>query len=380
MAESDQAPMETSPAGTPGALTMEGIKDAMMLAMGALQRQLADMSVDTHRKLAELNGKAEQNAQQLSAVMERERQRTAIPVTTQQPTAQSPLVPTSANIGYTMEPHLQNLFEDNSRPKITHPNPFSNSKKDSINEFVNKCDRIFTFDTRRYGTDAAKIAFASNLLEGEAYQWVECYEDLPPSTRPAFFATWDLFKAELKRKFTTVDIREASRLGLSQLKQGKRDVASYALDFDRLVARLPEYGDVVRRDLFFGGLKEDIRKEMLSPSEFLTYKDLVDRATKYDRQSSQQSKGVPFLNTYSSAVESGATPMEIDGTSNSNGRRQFSKLTPVERQNMMDKGLCFSCKEPGHISRDCPTKKSSNKSIAAVTEHKGSELKAKTGN
>ena len=31
-------------------------------------------------------------------------------------------------------------------------------------------------------------------------------------------------------------------------------------------------------------------------------------------------------------------------------------MTTQERENIMRKGLCFGCKEPGHISRNCPKK------------------------
>ena len=35
---------------------------------------------------------------------------------------------------------------------------------------------------------------------------------------------------------------------------------------------------------------------------------------------------------------------------------EINKLTMVERRELNTKNLCFHCKKPGHISRNCPTR------------------------
>lgn len=264
---------------------------------------------------------------------------------------------------------LTRLLETSgSRPKITHPDAFSGKESDNINEFVNKCTRVFLFDNGRYSTGESKVAFAVNLLKGKAYQWYECYEDLASEDRPLFCHDWDLFKEELKRKFTAVDPREDARLKLVKLRQ-TGDVASYQLEFDRLVARLPEYGDLVRRDMFFQGLNQRVKLELLSPDNYPTYRALVDRAVRYDRQYNQHSK-----TSYASVTaqgdgngSSGSSPMEIDGTASASKGGKKSKLSPEERQRRLENGLCSGCGKSGHISKDCPSKTKKATSIAATS-------------
>ena len=37
--------------------------------------------------------------------------------------------------------------------------------------------------------------------------------------------------------------------------------------------------------------------------------------------------------------------------------RTYNTMTNEERTELMKKGLCFWCKKPGHLSRNCPDKK-----------------------
>jgi hypothetical protein len=248
-----------------------------------------------------------------------------------------------------------------SELKLANPDKFSGASGENIVEFCNKLTRVFDSGVTRFQTEESKVGWAINLLTGEAYQWIEPFEELASKDRPDFYDTWDLFKAELKRKYTHVDKREAARLKLMELKQ-KKDVASYALEFDRLVSRLPEWNDTVKRDFFFQGLSKAVRLKMLSPGNHDTYSILVQRATTYDRQYTQQ-QSAPYSTQHTpSATNSAAVPMDIDSTQH-NAR---SKLTQSDRDHRAKNGLCFYCGESGHMAKICPNKKKVGKSVNAL--------------
>lgn len=338
-------------------------------AAAQIAQQAGQAAVDQAAELAERT--ARQAAERAAASAEAAQRAAATAATAQTAATQQADRPSSVDNDFRTvnDDVIARLLENNgSRPKITHPEAFSGQETDNINEFVNKCSRVFMFDHSRYATAETKIAFAVNLLKGKAYQWYECYEDLAPEDRPLFCHDWELFKAELKRKFTAVDPREDARLKLVKLKQ-TGDVASYQLEFDRLVVRLPEYGDLVRRDMFFQGLNQRVKLELLSPDNYPTYRTLVDRAVRYDRQYNQHNK-----TSYASVTaqgngngSSGSSPMEIDGTASASKGGKKLKLSPEERQRRLENGLCFGCGKSGHISKDCPSKPKKATSIAATS-------------
>jgi hypothetical protein len=43
-------------------------------------------------------------------------------------------------------------------------------------------------------------------------------------------------------------------------------------------------------------------------------------------------------------------------------------MTAAERERYMAQGLCFYCKEQGHVSRDCPKKNPRVNAVANVAE------------
>ena len=54
---------------------------------------------------------------------------------------------------------------------------------------------------------------------------------------------------------------------------------------------------------------------------------------------------------------------------------KITRLTPEERKRCIEKGLCFRCQKPGHLSGACPTfsSLSTPKKIRRVKQEKGAE-------
>ena len=50
---------------------------------------------------------------------------------------------------------------------------------------------------------------------------------------------------------------------------------------------------------------------------------------------------------------------------------KVARLTPEERKRCIEKGLCFRCRKPGHLSGACPTFSSTPRKVRHIKQEKG---------
>jgi hypothetical protein len=93
----------------------------------------------------------------MQRIQELEAQVTAQAATVQAATAQSATITASAT---------------RKEPKIAGPKAFSGKRTES-QEFILKCETVFSAQAVTYIDDATKLAYAVNLLENEAYEWIK---------------------------------------------------------------------------------------------------------------------------------------------------------------------------------------------------------------
>ena len=265
-------------------------------------------------------------------------------------------------------PSNQAPFTWSKEPKVSSPPPFS-GRKDEAKEFLLKCDTVFAIQPNSYSSNKSKIAFVTNLLKNEAYQWVLPHLDLPAAQQPAWISSWLLFKEEFKKVFGDSDIIETSRQKLKSLKQTK-SATTYATEFTRHSAYL-HWGDEALRHTYFDGLKEDVKDKLLTPNEFNTIVDLIDASIKWDNLLFQRRRTHTFPTSRPSTRPSHSTPtsstftpvpMEVDAV-----RPRFGPLTLEERKYRSENKLCMYCGKSGHIARDCRTKPNNPGRVNAST-------------
>jgi hypothetical protein len=282
-------------------------------------------------------------------------------------------------------------------PKINSPEPFRGSRDQSL-EFLLKCQAVFTTQPRTYYNDITKLAYAINLLQGDAYQWIKPILLALPEDQPTWFHTWEGFYHQLSTDFGDSDIVETSRQKLKGIKQTS-SATIYATEFRKHSLYL-HWGDEAFRHTYFDGLKEDVKDKLLSPNKFKDLNTLIKDSIEWDNllfqrrrtasvirsavtvnqtrvtqvanrvlpsqsrafNNYRQSTSVGTPSTYNRAApvnysrnydsSSGPTPMDIDSIQQPRG-----PLTQQERDHRIKNQLCLYCAKPGHIASECRAKK-----------------------
>lgn len=226
--------------------------------------------------------------------------------------------------------------------------------------------------------DHAKIAFADTLLRDDALVWRRT-TPTPPS--------WDEWKGLLISAFQPINPSETARDRLARLRQ-TGPVRSYASAFRTVTLLIPAITDDEKKDRFIRGLKPKIMHDVKVKAP-TTFEEAVQIAVRLDTLDTWRPSGNPGAPTMNGRTQrsSGPMPMEVDvnaitstpaavrssvnaiGTTrpsyrdvvNGPSRPPRKPLTDREREECRRKGICFKCRQHGHVARECPESSNSRR-------------------
>jgi hypothetical protein len=203
---------------------------------------------------------------------------------------------------------------------------------------------------------AGRVPYAATLLRGNALTW---WQSLSPLQRPT---EWEAFKDAIIQYNQPVSSVTVARDKLAQLTQ-RTSVAAYVKDFKDLALNIPNFSEDERLDRFKRGLKHDVRLHvaLANPSSFeqaVTIAGQVDDIMFAHRRGAR----TEARTSYRTPDISHPTPMELDSITRDKPTTNFkdSRSTSDRRSEELRKGLCFYCKEHGHLAKSCPKKHSGN--------------------
>uniref|UniRef100_A0A3B3I5P6 CCHC-type domain-containing protein n=1 Tax=Oryzias latipes TaxID=8090 RepID=A0A3B3I5P6_ORYLA len=302
--------------------------------MNYLRRGMLEMANRQEQQLIAIGGRIDQRAQQL-----------------QQP---SPVQPSSS----ASAPMAASQTSFAPTVPLARPERFSGASGD-CRVFITQCELNFELQAAAYPTDRAKVAFIVSHLTDRAAAWATAEWQRGSASCASLPAFLEAFTQVFQH---TRPGREAAR-ALMRLRQGRRRVADYAIDFRTLAAE-SAWNPSALIDAFLEGLSGEL-KDQLAPLDLpATLEGLIALAIRIDnrlqdrrreRRSDSSSPGggggdpAPHLSDiFSVPIENPTLPLEEPMCL---GR---GLLSSSERKRRMTAGECLYCGKRGHFCKDCP--------------------------
>jgi len=120
-----------------------------------------------------------------------------------------------------------------SYPKLWDPEPFEGEKA-KFKTFLAQCELKFRTEGNRFDDDQKKMGYASSLLRGVAWNWVETFLNQEGGIN----LTWEELKTNMRHAFGQVDAEEIVFEKFHKIQQGHRMAATYWAEFQRIKADL----------------------------------------------------------------------------------------------------------------------------------------------
>jgi hypothetical protein len=197
---------------------------------------------------------------------------------------------------------------------------------------------------------STKIHTAVGRLTGPALTWVMGIAD-DPVHQSTTFASFTKFTTALAAAFTPQEAALAARQRLWNCVQ-TTTVEAYVNLFRTICLAITHITDHEKLDRFLHGLKPAVRKELMVRGVY-TFSDAASMALRYDLAS--------MLAT-APALPSALPPRPparlnaINASTSSTPSTVRQPLTEAIKADLLAKGACFYCRQPGHSIADCPTR------------------------
>jgi hypothetical protein len=227
-----------------------------------------------------------------------------------------------------------------------------------------------------HATNGEIMHFLNINLTGDASAWYHRRYN----TDAWIQNTWMMIRAEMKEYFISPNYDRRLRDQWAKCKQ-VTTVTDYVARLEALATRIPITEDNEFYDKFLRGLKPRTRIEV-ELKDPKTVKEAIRLADRYDMIVYQNQKngdwdpwGTNRLSSKKEKVQfqedTRGEPMILDALvpkKKPNSKKKVSlparepntlqRLSPEERDHLVEIGACFKCRKPGHLAKDCPTRMS----------------------
>ena len=234
-----------------------------------------------------------------------------------------------------------------TEPRINNPPAYS-GEPTQCRAFLTQCEVVFSLQPFTYAKERAKVAFVLSLLHGRAREWGTANWE----TEAECISSFEHFKEEMIRVFDRSAYGEEASRRLSTLRQGRRSVPDFSIEF-RTLATTCGWNQPALAARFLEGLSPEVRDEVLVREIPARLDDLIDLAIRVERRFDQRRRAHRLEDTLFSPPRvspshSEPEPMQLGGL----------RISSKERQRRISNRLCMYCASASHFVSSCPVKAS----------------------
>jgi hypothetical protein len=289
-----------------------------------------------------------------------------------------------------MNPISTNTASSHVKKKLKTPTPFS-GKREDLRKFLQEIKIYLLANGDSYPTDLDKVLFVlSYMSDGDANSWKEEFFDTAEQKAAQNGSTLSLgtYKELIDRiikDFSPYDAPKDAIYEMKELKMGNTTIEEHVAKFKMLVtkSKLAKNDAVV--EYFRETLPIPLQRNIMSLSTPPTdldgwYEWAIKLQNNFLRMKSAISKtqnrgGNTTSNANKKTNEKGPRRFYFDHSQKDPNAMDVDSMSTEERDALMKKGACFTCKTIGHLSRDCPNKKKTPQSTPNFSQKmKGKEL------
>jgi hypothetical protein len=235
---------------------------------------------------------------------------------------------------------------DVPEPRVNNPPCYAGEQTECMS-FLTQCEVVFSLQPLTYAKERSRIAFIISLLKGRAREWGTAVW----SSDADYLSHYSLFKEEMLKVFDrSVHGPEASRL-LSTLRQGRRSVADFSVEF-RTLSTSCGWNEPALVARFIEGLNAEIRDEVLAREAPSLLDPLIDLALRVEkrfelrRRTRNTVASPPSFSMISASSAADQEPMQLGGI----------RISAAERQRRIVNRLCLYCGSDSHFVTTCQLK------------------------
>ena len=256
-----------------------------------------------------------------------------------------------------------------STPKLP---PFRfGGDRDKFRGFINQCRLYFDANSSQFPTDRSKVLCIIMLLTHKAIAWASPLIE----TGDARLNNLEDFLGAMSQMFDDPNRSATAEAALLALRQGRRPVTEYAMDFKRWSVDT-NWNDAAKLSFFKKGLCSSLKDELARAEAPLELDAFINHCIRVDTRLAERrqerwatlnyttkqalSSSAPTSKEFPKRIykESESEPMQIDS---------ILKRENIDRkEHRLRENLCLYCGRADHFLINCP--KRPRKLVAAITD------------